>query len=263
MRHALITLLLAATASVYAAPPAKQMEALSRGVVALPMEAGVFVSWRLLGTDAPGTLFNLYRGGQKLNAEPQALTSYVDAKGAADSAYTVSAVVAGVEQTRSVAAPVWGAPFKTVPVSKPADGVTPDGVAYSYQINDGAAADLDGDGEYELIVKWQPTNAKDNSQKGYTGNTYLDAYRLRTGSAAPVLDGFTGEQRVSLGWAQLWRVKFTERSLRKVLASMNTRRVSPRQRRHAQSWTVVQGVWRRRPRRTLRPTSERAQVWAD
>ena len=56
--------------------------------------------------------------------------------------------------------------------------MTPDGVAYSYQLNDGSAADLDGDGVYELIVKWQPTNAKDNSQKGYTGHTYVDAYKL-------------------------------------------------------------------------------------
>jgi rhamnogalacturonan endolyase len=45
-------------------------------------------------------------------------------------------------------------------------------------MNDGAPADLDGDGQYELVVKWQPTNAKDNSQRGYTGNTFVDAYKL-------------------------------------------------------------------------------------
>src|SRR5262249_61109733 len=47
-----------------------------------------------------------------------------------------------------------------------------------YDANDGAPAELDGDGEYELIVKWQPTNAKDNSQTGLTAPTLLDAYKL-------------------------------------------------------------------------------------
>ena len=41
-----------------------------------------------------------------------------------------------------------------------------------------SVGDLDGDGEYEYIVKWDPSNSKDNSVKGYTGNVYLDAYEL-------------------------------------------------------------------------------------
>src|SRR5574342_208829 len=44
--------------------------------------------------------------------------------------------------------------------------------------NDCSVGDLDGDGEYEIIVKWDPSNSKDNSQSGYTGNVYLDAYKL-------------------------------------------------------------------------------------
>src|SRR5690606_9922709 len=41
-----------------------------------------------------------------------------------------------------------------------------------------SVGDVDGDGEYEIILKWDPSNAKDNSQKGYTGNVYLDAYKM-------------------------------------------------------------------------------------
>ena len=52
------------------------------------------------------------------------------------------------------------------------------GETYTYSPNDISVGDLDGDGEYELIVKWDPSNAKDNSQGGFTGNVYIDAYKL-------------------------------------------------------------------------------------
>lgn len=156
----------------------KQVERLDRGVVALQTPAGAFVSWRLLGTEPAAVRFNVYRDGRRVNAEPQALTNLVDPQGQADSRYSVRAVVNGQEQPASAAVSPWAQPYLRVPVQKPADGVTPDGVAYHYDLNDGAAADLDGDGQYELIVKWQPSNAKDNSQRGHTGPTLIDAYRL-------------------------------------------------------------------------------------
>lgn len=156
----------------------KQVERLDRGVVALQTPAGAFVSWRLLGTEPAAVRFNVYRDGRRVNAEPQALTNLVDPQGQADSRYSVRAVVNGQEQPASAAVSPWAQPYLRVPVQKPAGGVTPDGVAYHYDLNDGAAADLDGDGQYELIVKWQPSNAKDNSQRGHTGPTLIDAYRL-------------------------------------------------------------------------------------
>ena len=72
--------------------------------------------------------------------------------------------------------PMWQ--FRTVPLQIPPAGITPTGETYTYSANDTSAADLDGDGEYELVVKWDPSNAKDNSQSGTTGNVYLDAYKL-------------------------------------------------------------------------------------
>lgn len=65
-----------------------------------------------------------------------------------------------------------------VPIQIPAGGTTPDGVSYTYSANDASVGDLDGDGEYEIVLKWDPSNSKDNSQSGYTGNVYLDAYKL-------------------------------------------------------------------------------------
>ncbi len=156
----------------------RQVEKLDRGVVAITTAGGVFVSWRLLGTEPAGVRFHVYRDGKRITHAPQPLTNLVDAQGRADSLYTVRAVVAGQELAASGAALPWSQPYLRVPLQKPEGGTTPDGQAYTYEANDGSAADLDGDGQYELIVKWQPTNAHDNSHKGYTGHTLVDAYKL-------------------------------------------------------------------------------------
>ena len=156
----------------------RQVEKLARGTVALATQSGVFVSWRLLGTEPAGVRFNIYRDGKRLNREPQALTNLLDRQGRADRLYTVRAVLDGQEQAAAAGTAPWTQPYLRVPLQKPEDGVSPDGVAYRYEANDGAPADVDGDGQYELIVKWQPTNAHDNSHKGYTGHTLVDAYKL-------------------------------------------------------------------------------------
>ncbi|MFK0525490.1 rhamnogalacturonan lyase [Paenibacillus illinoisensis] len=157
----------------------RQMEFLDRGVVAVKTGTGVFVSWRLLGTEGSNVSFNVYRDGTKVNASPITnSTNLQDASGTSSSKYTVRAVVGGTEQSASAAASVWGNNYLSVPLSVPAGGTTPDGVAYTYSANDASAGDLDGDGEYELIVKWDPSNSKDNSQSGYTGEVFIDAYKL-------------------------------------------------------------------------------------
>lgn len=157
----------------------RQMEFLDRGVVAVKTGTGVFVSWRLLGTEGSNVSFNVYRDGTKVNASPITnSTNLQDASGTSSSKYTVRAVVGGTEQSASAAASVWGNNYLSVPLSIPGGGTTPDGVAYTYSANDASAGDLDGDGEYELIVKWDPSNSKDNSQSGYTGEVFIDAYKL-------------------------------------------------------------------------------------
>ncbi|WP_217506410.1 rhamnogalacturonan lyase [Paenibacillus xylanilyticus] len=166
-------------APVTQAAGTRQMEFLDRGVVAVKTGTGVFVSWRLLGTEGSNVSFNVYRDGTKVNASPVTnSTNLQDASGTSSSKYTVRAVVNGTEQAASAAASVWGNNYLSVPLSVPAGGTTPDGVAYTYSANDASAGDLDGDGEYELIVKWDPSNAKDNSQSGYTGEVFIDAYKL-------------------------------------------------------------------------------------
>jgi len=171
--------LLAAVLLVAPAHAQRRMEKLNRGVVAVRTSAtDVFVGWRVLGTDPTGLAFNVYRGTTKINTAPvTGATNLVDATGT-NGTYTVRPVLGGVEQPASEAATVWGQKYLTIPLQRPAGGTTPDGVAYTYSPNDCSVGDLDGDGQYEIILKWDPSNAKDNSQAGYTGNVYLDAYRL-------------------------------------------------------------------------------------
>lgn len=163
-----------------------QMESLNRGVVAVRTGTNsVYVGWRHLGLDAAGTGYNVYRGSSKVNSSPVTNSTNLVDTGAnlgTSNTYTVRPVVNGVEQSPSEGytlganAPVQQ--YLRVPLQVPSGGTTPDGVAYTYSPNDCSAGDLDGDGDYELIVKWDPSNAKDNSQSGYTGNVYLDAYTL-------------------------------------------------------------------------------------
>ncbi|MFI6740843.1 rhamnogalacturonan lyase [Nonomuraea sp. NPDC050451] len=162
-----------------AAPPTKQMEDLDRGLVSVRSGSGNLVSWRLLGTDPDGVAFNVYRGSTRVATNLTASTNYLDNGAAADASYTVRAVVGGTEQAASPASLRFtGGSYLDVPIQPPSGGTTPDGVAYTYNANDASVGDMDGDGRYEIVLKWDPSNAKDNSQSGYTGNVYVDAYRL-------------------------------------------------------------------------------------
>lgn len=157
----------------------RQMENLDRGVVAVKVTNGVFVSWRLLGTEAPDTQFKLYRGTALVyTTTGTAGTNYTDASGTTSSTYSVSAVVNGTEGTKSKEVSVWATQYKTLKLDRPATLTMPDASTCNYSPNDMSTGDLDGDGELELIVKWDPNNSKDNSQSGYTGNVYIDAYKL-------------------------------------------------------------------------------------
>ncbi|OOB89592.1 hypothetical protein B0T42_16625 [Rathayibacter sp. VKM Ac-2630] len=162
----------------------QQLEDLDRGVVALASpDGGVFVSWRLLATEVTGSSatgmvgadFAVLRGTERVGVVSDS-TNLHDPDGAPGDRYRVVPIVDGEPGEPSAPAVAPADAFETLPLQKPADGVTPAGEAYTYSANDLSVGDMDGDGDYEYVVKWYPSNAKDVSQKGYTGNTYLDTY---------------------------------------------------------------------------------------
>ena len=163
-----------------------QMENLGRGVVVMRTgTSSVYVGWRQLGLDPSSISYNVYRGSTKVNASPITNSTNLVDTGATLSVantYTVRPVIGGVEQAASAGYTLpANAPtqqYLNVPLQIPGGGTSLDGVAYTYNASDCSVGDLDGDGEYEIILKWDPSNSHDNAQDGYTGNVIIDAYKL-------------------------------------------------------------------------------------
>ncbi|MFD2922330.1 rhamnogalacturonan lyase [Halobacillus naozhouensis] len=159
------------------------LEHLDRGLVAVTTSEGVFISWRLMAdevtghsdTGLTGANFNVYRDGAKI-ATVNDSTNYLDEEGNLDSEYVVAKVIDGEEVEKSSPVSPWKNSYYELPLQKPEGGVTPTGESYSYNANDMNVGDVNGDGQYEFVVKWDPTNSKDVSQSGYTGKTYIDTY---------------------------------------------------------------------------------------
>ena len=164
----------------------RQVEDLNRGVTAANTGTGMLISWRLLATDSLDTHFKLYQNGEFVAdiASGQASNYYIDG-GKPEDVYTIDTFVGTTMTEFANPATVFatknsgqsGAYFD-IPTQKPADMTMPDGTTCTYTENDCSVADVDGDGEYEIIVKWDPSNSQDNSKNGYTGNVYLDCYKL-------------------------------------------------------------------------------------
>ncbi len=181
LRKTLLACACAGLIGAVAAPSfaARQAEYLDRGVVALPSGSGVLISWRMLGNDPAAIGFNVYRNGTKITPSPiTTSTNYLDTSGTTSAAYTVRPVINGVEYAANAAKATWSNPYFAINLNRPNGGTTPSGEAYTYSPNDLSVGDLDGDGQYEIVVKWDPSNAKDNSQSGYTGNVLIDAYEF-------------------------------------------------------------------------------------
>jgi rhamnogalacturonan endolyase len=159
-------------AGILSAAP-RQRETLDRGLVAVARpEGGVFLSWRLLGNDEKGVAFNIYREVEKtvskLNAEPlTGATCLVLPEEKTEAQYSVRPVLGAKEGAPSAKVAVWRENYLEVPIDPIPD----------YAPGDASVGDLDGDGQYELVVH-QRSRARDNSFPGVTGTPVLDAYRL-------------------------------------------------------------------------------------
>ena len=170
--------------SIFAFSQPYSGEKLSRGLIGIPTEEGMYFSWRMTLEDAAGLQFDLYRssgGGAevKLNKEPIDRTSdFLDrtVDYTVDNRWTLKATTGEVTTWTRLKGEERN-PYLSIPVCKPEDGEIA-GESFTYTANDCSVGDLDGDGEYEIILKWSPSNSKRPPQRGFTGNTYLDAYKM-------------------------------------------------------------------------------------
>ncbi len=154
------------------------MEDLNRGLVAIGRENGkALVSWRLLDTDPSDVTFDLYRSVdgaafQRINEEPIGrATCFVDdavpAEGSISYQVRTNTEQAGASSASTSTFKLVTAPYRSVPLE------TPDG----YSPNDASIGDLDGDGEFEIVIH-QVGRGRDNSQPGMTTPPILEAYKL-------------------------------------------------------------------------------------
>ncbi|RYZ09704.1 MAG: rhamnogalacturonan lyase [Myxococcales bacterium] len=154
-----------------------QLEDLDRGVVALKVDGGVYVGWRMMGYEydktASNVVYDLLRDGAKIATVTDS-TNYLDSAGTAQSSYSVRAVIQGAPCAESAPVKPWADSFLSIPLTPPATG--PNGGTYN--ANDASVGDLDGDGQLDLVLKWDPSNSKDNSQEGKTDNVFVDGYTL-------------------------------------------------------------------------------------
>jgi rhamnogalacturonan endolyase len=149
----------------------RQMELLDRGLVAISTGGDtVFLSWRLLGNDPSTISFNIYRGSTRINETPiSSATCLLDTDGSPSAKYSVRTVINDIEQSSSKEVSTWASNCLIIDLQRPSDIYAP---------NDINVGDLDGDGEYELVVKYEPDNTKDNSESGVVDKVYLHAYKL-------------------------------------------------------------------------------------
>ena len=162
------------------------MEYLDRGICAVRSGSGMFVSWRFNGNDADDAAFQLFRDDQLIYTSSAGdPTCFQDDGGSAASRYRVDTVQNGTVISSDGCRLTSGTNYFDIPLDVPAGGVI-NGEAYSYSPNDTCCGDADGDGQYELFVKWDPSNSKDNSQvtdpnkgiQGVTANVLIDCYTL-------------------------------------------------------------------------------------
>lgn len=166
------------TIDMEAEPKKRKMETLGRGAVAMKTDDGVFLSWRLNAYEYEQDInFIVLRNGDRISDIITNSTNYFDREGKAGDVYTIKAVKGRKAEKEGTTVNVIDAPYISIPLDKPDNYIDPFGKSYPYTANDASVADLDGDGEYEIILRWD-ANGKDNSHKGYTGECLLDAYKL-------------------------------------------------------------------------------------
>ena len=174
--------------------PVSQMERLDRGLIVIPCGGKHYVSWRLLGTDDMQTSFDVVRNGEVVASSITGATFLELDDAGSNASYQVKTYQNGVLTETSSAVKPWTQSYLKVKLDQPSAGSV-NGESYTYTPNDCSVGDVDGDGQYELIVKWYPSNAKDNSQGGFTGETIFDCYKLDATKA----NGCTRLWRINLG----------------------------------------------------------------
>lgn len=172
------------TVSTRPAKPAAKP--LKRGLMALHKSTGNLVSWRARATDDRNLRYRLWRGTSaaaqnvKVNSGNfiTGRTNFLDKNANASCYYRLEVIdAAGNVIETEVSGKTWDNQTLYIPLTAGAP-TDPSGNGATYSPNDASYCDMDGDGEYEIILKWSPSNEKDAASSGATSNVFFDCYKL-------------------------------------------------------------------------------------
>ncbi|MBQ2403686.1 MAG: rhamnogalacturonan lyase, partial [Prevotella sp.] len=149
-------------------------EKLNRAPVAVKTAKGILVSWRSLNTDAASTSFSVYRNGTQIASAISTKTNHLDADGKPGDTYRI---VASTGEEASATA--WSSMYTTIDLPRPNARKSFAGKTTGrYRPDDISVGDVDGDGEYELVLKWLPDDQRDSGKNGYSTPAYIDCYEM-------------------------------------------------------------------------------------
>lgn len=173
MRKFFITACFMALAMSDASAGTQVKEKLNRAPVAVKTSEGILVSWRYLKADG-GATFTLYRNGEKIKEGIADVTNYLDKEGNSGDTYKVLS-----SNGDEASCKAWESIYNKISIPRPANRKDKNGKTTGrYRPDDCSVADVDGDGDYELIVKWLPDNSRDSGKDGYASPAYLDCYEF-------------------------------------------------------------------------------------
>lgn len=156
-------------------------EQLKRGFTAVSTTTGNLLSWRRFADDEEKGISYVIQiskatgTSEEITIEAGSPTNYLDTGKGTKYAFSVRQGETTIERLTDISPE---SSLRQIRLNRPAGGTTSTG-SYTYTPNDCSVGDVDGDGEYEIIVKWDPSNSQDNSQSTYrTGNTIFDCYEI-------------------------------------------------------------------------------------
>lgn len=181
----------------------RQTDKLDRGVIAMKVSGGVYVNWRIPAEEYYDVTYNVYRNGEKLNDKPLKVSNFTDKSGTLASTYTVSAIIKGKEQAQCKPASVWASSYKEIKLKH-------EGIKSTLVPNDACCADLDGDGQLDMLMKFDNASeaAAGYPKEGYQGEysifeaLKLDGTRLWWVNCGPNMGDFQNNEQniVAYDW---------------------------------------------------------------
>lgn len=154
---------------------------LTRGLIVACSDKGALISFRSLDSDDKNMSFKLYRNNELIHTfKYEDATTYLDKEYSKNDKYYLYVIKNNITVDKydvelyfnNINSYKSGAYFD-IPLDVP---ISDNDIIYSP--NDCVFYDVDGDGLYEVILKWEPSDSKDNSIRGFTSNVYIDCYRL-------------------------------------------------------------------------------------